>query len=690
LTATFSHKVKPLSASRLSAYIHEIDGVRGIALTLVVVFHIFGNGRISGGVDVFLVISAYLLTKKLWDHFSAGENSISLGEEVGWLNTHFKRVVSRLVPSALLVISAVLFATYIIGSESQHSQVTSEAIASLLYFQNWELIHSQLTYGAAGPLSSPFQNFWSLSIQGQFFLFWPLFFLVLFLLSFRGRKLQKRFVATSVFVLTVISFFYAQHLVYVDQQVAYFNTFARFWELGIGALAFFMPRNVLNGKLAREVSIWIGLTMIVFSGFLFDGATLFPGLQTLWPVMGTILVIFGATRQADLGLSANVLNNKFVRFLTKISYELFLWHWPVLVFYLIAMKTEEVTVIGGIVIVFISLSLAIITERLFRFFKVSQEFPMSNFRSWARVLVPLSALLILALVWNSSATSSQAAKNEELGQMEGGDFIGSKALTDPNQNDNSSTQSYIPSLSAVGKDKPEIYGKGCIQSHKDEPIYSEVLVCDVDNYGTSKTVVLTGGSRSLHWYPALQNIAVKYGWRLVVIEKSGCRLSDDKSGSCKEWNNSAIEVIRSFKPDAVFTLGTVVVSSERVESGMLTQISALESDGIQVFGFRGTPYFTDFKVPECLGNSNNNFSECSRLRKDIFLPNELIEKEFSNLTSFKLLDLTDFICGPEVCQPVVGNILVYRDHSHMTATYVETLTEPLISKLEGLGFINTR
>jgi peptidoglycan/LPS O-acetylase OafA/YrhL len=690
VTASFSHKVKPSSASRLSAYIHEIDGVRGIALTLVVVFHIFGNGRVSGGVDVFLVISAYLLTKKLWGHFSAGDKSIGLGEEVGWLNTHFKRVVSRLVPSALLVISSVLVATYIIGSETQHSQVTSEAIASLLYFENWELIHSQLVYEAAGPESSPFQNFWSLSIQGQFFLFWPLFFLVLFLLSFRCRKLQKRFVVTSIFVLTVVSFFYAQHLVYVDQQVAYFNTFARFWELGIGALVFFMPKNVLNGKLAREVSIWIGLTTIVLSGFLFDGATLFPGIQTLWPVMGTILVIFGATRQAEPGLSANVLNNKFVKFLTKISYELFLWHWPVLVFYLIAMKSEVVTVIGGIVIVIISLSLAIISEKLFRFFKVAQKIPKSNFKFWARVLGPLSILLLLSLLWNYSATSSQAAKIQELGQMEGGDFIGSKALTDPNQNDNSSSQSYIPSLSAVGKDKPEIYGKGCVQSFKDEPIYGEVLVCDVDNYGSNKTVVLTGGSRSVHWYPALQNIAEKYGWRLLVIEKNGCRLSDSSRGSCKDWNDSAIDVISSFNPDAVFTLGTVVNSGESVPPGMIAQLATLESKGIQVFGFRGTPYFTDFKVPECLEDSDNNFSECSRLREDLFLPIELIEKEFSKLSSFKLLDLTDFICGPEVCQPVVGNILVYRDHSHMTATYVETLTEPLISKLESLGFVNSR
>jgi hypothetical protein len=547
-----------------------------------------------------------------------------------------------------------------------------------------------LSYGAAGPESSPFQNFWSLSIQGQFFLFWPLFFFVLFILSFRHRKLQRRIILTGTFVLTVLSFFYAQHLVYLDQQVAYFNTFARFWELGLGALAFSIPRNILNSKFAREASIWIGLTMIVLSGFIVDGATLFPGLQTLWPVGGTILVIFGATRQSDPGLSANVLNNKFVGFLTKISYELFLWHWPVLVFYLIAIKSEEVGAIGGLIVVLVSLSLAITTEKLLRFFKVSQKLDHSNFKSWARVLGPLSIVLIFTIAWNSSATSSQAAKLQGPDQLESNNFIGSKALTDPNQKINSSKQSYIPSLSAVGADKPEIYGKGCIQSHKDGPIYSEVLFCDVDNYGTNKTVVLTGGSRSVHWYPALQNIAEKYGWRLVVIEKNGCRLSAERSGSCREWNDSVIEVITSFNPDAVFTLGTVVTSGERVESGMLAQIATLESKGIQVFGFRGTPYFTDFKVPDCLGNSGNNLNECSRLREGLFLPDELIEKEFSKLFSFKLLDMTDFICGTDVCLPVVGNILVYRDHSHMTATYVETLTEPLISKLESLDFITTR
>jgi peptidoglycan/LPS O-acetylase OafA/YrhL len=661
-------------------YLREIDGVRGLALTLVVLFHVFGDGRVSGGVDVFLVISAYLLTRKLWVRFVEHENSDTPEANITWLGRHFERVFVRLVPSATLVVAAILIATLLWTPASNQLQIISEAIASLLYFQNWELINSQLAYSAAGPASSPFQNFWSLSMQGQFFLVWPFVIWLLCVVCGRLKLVPKNLVVAAISVVTLSSFGYALYLTSFDQQVAYFNTFARIWEFGVGTLAVFIPGRIFGSVVLREFSIWSGLLMIASSGFIFDGAKLYPGLETLWPVLGTFLLLFGATREASPGPSRALLGSKAVAALARVSYQLFLWHWPVLVFYLAVRDREKIGLLGGVFVISISILLAILTERLTRGFSApaSSAIAMRSIRKvyWSLFLAVLGS----ALIWNLSAHAALARGLESLANLDAR-YPGARAFDSVSEPEPlSQVGDFAPSLDVAPKDQPAFLQLGCHQKYGNEPGFEAVKVCDQDTYGTNKTVVLTGGSYAVQWYPALQKIAQAQGWRLVVIHKSGCRLTTDSSvRACQLWNEDVIDVISSYQPDAVFTLGTVVRYHDEIEGlerGMIEQIATLGSRGIEVFGIRGTPKFS-FDVPECLAQNNLDQNLCTRPRDRIFLSSYAQLQELIGLANFKLLDLTDSICESDVCRPIVGNVLVYRDDGHMTATYAQTLTGAL-------------
>ena len=667
--------------SRPAGYLHEVDGVRGIALALVVGFHVFGNGRVSGGIDVFLVISAFFLTRKLLLHLDGSNGpQLPIGAHASWLGRHYTGVLSRLVPSVAIVLLGVLAATRLFAYPSQYPQHLREVVASALYIENWELIGSQLAYEAAGPQTSPLQHFWSLAVQGQFFLVWPLIaFAVALPLARRAGGYRGPLVLT-VTLATVLSFGWAMHQVNLDQQVAYFDTFSRVWELGAGALIALIPGKWFARAWVREGGVWLGLTMIVSSGFLFDGSTLFPGPATLWPVVGTLLALFGASRDTAPGLTARLLHTSPIRYLASISFQLYLWHWPVLIFYLQIRGWSQVGFLGATVVVTASLALASATQWLTsrRWLAVDR----STFR-WRNVWVPLLALglvVSIAATWRADIEQRHAAAVREAVEFEG-NYIGALANTDPAAAARISTNvPPRPAFADAAGDRPAVYEQGCVQTLGEQPGQGEVLICDVDNYGAEHTLVITGASHALQWYPALQTIAREHGWRLVVAHKSSCPLTNEPGlGTCSEWNRDAFDVIMSYAPDAVFTLGT---RSEE-EPGLLDAFyppsvavwQQFSDAGVSVLGIRDTPRLP-FDVPECLEANSGDTALCRYPRSEIYSP-DIMSTSAHLPESFRLLDLTDAIMGPEYFDPIVGNVVVYRDSGHLTATYAATMTPML-------------
>ncbi|MBH0008941.1 acyltransferase [Salinibacterium sp. SWN1162] len=665
-------------------HITEIEGLRGIALSLVVLFHLFGGGRVSGGIDVFLVISGFLLT---------GSTTRRIERGAPFLLEHFSRVARRLVPSAAVVVVFVALAALLVFPESRWLQTGRELIASLLYFENWELISSQLAYGAAGVDSSPLQHFWSLSVQGQFFLAWPLALVIIaFAARAAGVKPFYSFVIATALV-TIASFAYSIMLVNADQSVAYLSTWTRLWELGVGAILALTATKIPLPLWARSPLAWLGLTLIVTCGFAIDGATAFPGILTLWPVLGTALVIVSAGGTSRFS-PVHVVDTRVITFLARISYPLYLWHWPLLIVYLEYRHYDAVGWKGAALVLSASVLLAWLTQRFVAEPLVLTQPPKNHFAPFvvpASIVATVAILLSIGVGAIERSNAAELAAAEKAAQASTELYPGARALTDGIEATDP-TVGFVPSTEIANADLPDLYSRGCVQNYRSEPGMDEVLICeDEDTTDPSHFVVMSGGSHVLHWYPALKTIATEENWRLEVVDKDGCRLTvraDETnfapSEMCYSWNDNALPALVEMAPDAVFTVGTRTPETDGVEIVHPGQVGAwqyLADADIPVIAMRDTPRFTS-SVPECLDEHDDNPLACARDRSEIFLDRAPYLDTPNIPESTVFIDLTDSFCTAESCDPIVGNILAYRDEDHMTATYSRTLVGSLRAELE--------
>ncbi|MGW8482805.1 acyltransferase family protein [Microbacterium sp. NPDC055903] len=664
-----------MTSSPVSPRIVEIEGLRGIALTLVVLFHLFGDGRVSGGVDVFLVISAFLLSGSMIRKTTRPEGPR--------LVEHFSTVAARLVPPAAIVLLFVFAVTLTLVPSTSVRQNLQEILASALYYENWELIGSQLAYGAAGPDTSPLQHFWSLAVQGQFFLVWP-FLAVAVVWVARRSAIPPRvlFVVVSA-VLTVLSAVYAFWLVDIDQPVAYFSTFARFWELGIGVLLGLLLPVMRIAPWLKTVFAWSGLTLIVACGFVLDGGALFPGPWTLWPVVGTALVLAGAGAPSPPG-PARIIDTPPLRFMARISYALYLWHWPVLIFYIQLRDQEGVSWKGAILILGVSILLAWGTQAL-------TGTSLTRLRASVRPSMLIATSFIVALVVVASTTTAIRGVDDHRAQLIASaelspGHVGALELAYGIAADASLPDQ--PALDIAFDDAPAVYADGCVESSNSAP-GDQLEVCDSAPENASRTIILAGDSHASHLYPAIAPIAKEEGWRLIVMSRNACRITavdtDGVTQACATWLSRFFAEVAEISPDAVITMGTRTSlrddESEEMSPAEIAAWRELDGVGVPVIAVRDNPRFPEL-VPECLVMHPADPASCGRDREDALAevsPFTIAEGIPANTVE---IDLSDALCDDDRCEAVIGNIVAYRDQHHLTATFAQTLAPVLREQLE--------
>ena len=657
----------------------ELHGVRGLALALVVLFHVLGDGRISGGIDIFLAITGYLFTQSLLRRAVEGRGKIDFRH-------HYARIAQRLLPPVLVALAGIVVATFLWAPPSGWLQIFREVRASALYFENWELIYSQLDYNAAGPESSPLQHFWSLSIQGQFHLVWP-FVMVLVAVAARRSGLSPVKVALGTLGgLFAVSFAFALWLTHVNQPVAYFHTGARLWEFALGGLAALVLPHVRLPARVRTALGWIGLAMILSCGFLFGTSDGFPGLVSLWPVTGLMLILAGSS--GSRMAVERVLVTRPLRFVADISYALYLWHWPVLVFFLMALDREQIGARGALLILATSVLLAWLTTVILNgtvYAWLARVDLAVRVRTVAATVVLLVVATASPVIWLDmrqeqalAATLAGAAESPGAAALVLGD-ANPEASLDPDK--------IIPLPEVIDSDLPEIYSRECVQNSSSSPAYDEVLVCDDEVADATQTVVMTGGSHVQQWWPAMADVAERNSWNLIVVDKDGCQLTADRDGSlgspqnagCYRWNDDAVDVIIDLEPDAVFTLGSTTRGmAERVPEGFVEVWRQLGRAGIDVLTIRDTVRLPE-SVPECIDEHGFEPVRCGVARGDIYLD------DYPGLTDVPdnvvFTDMTEYLCDDVTCPSIVGNVIVYRDKSHVTATYMRTLAPFLENEL---------
>src|SRR3954467_15592807 len=435
---------RPNTGTRESGfYRHDLDGLRGIAIALVAVFHVW-FGRVSGGVDVFLALSGFFFGGRLL------RTALTPGASL-WPVPEVTRLVRRLLPALVVVLAASAVLTILIQPETRWETFADQSLASLGYFQNWELANTAADYLRAGEAVSPLQHIWSMSVQGQFYIS---FLALVFLFALLFRKLFGAHMRAALVVLlgalTIASFVYAVFAHNADQSTAYYNSFARAWELLLGALVGALVGYIRWPMWLRSTVAVVALAAILSCGALIDGVKQFPGPWALVPVGATMLFILtGANRLADphtggkLPLPNRLLASKSFVWLGSIAYSLYLWHWPLLIFWLGYSDPQHAGFADGAGVLLVSVLLAYLTtkyvENPLRYRSAgadngpSVKIPLhTRLRRPTIVLGSIVAALGVALTATSFTWREhilvQRANGKELSGLSSRDYPGARAL----------------------------------------------------------------------------------------------------------------------------------------------------------------------------------------------------------------------------------------------------------------------
>ncbi|RJQ80043.1 acyltransferase family protein [Amycolatopsis panacis] len=647
----------------------ELQGLRALASLLVVVYHVWLD-RISGGVDVFFLVSGFLITGQLYRALLRGR--IRLRETWG-------RMIKRLFPAAMTVLLAVVVISTLLLPEDRWFQTIREVFASALFYENWQLASDSVDYFAQHNSASVVQHFWSLSIQGEFYLLWPILFVGLGLLVRRLGWSLRRIVSVLLVVLFTASLAFSVYLTAVDQPLAYFHGLTRVWEFALGGLMAMFLDSVTLPRALRVLLGWLGVAGLVLCGIVLRIDSVFPGWIALWPTLSAGLVLVAGQTGTPLGTD-RWLSSKPLGYLGKLSFSLYLWHWPVLVFYLVARDRPAVGVLGGAVVIGASFLLSILTYHLIenpiRLSKIGTVKRWGAYRFGVLALIPV---LLACLAWSWVGTA-QANFEIEVGDP---DHPGAVAHSPGFIYEGSPSPSLVPPTLALPDDWAGITDDKCKMS----PRNKELKVCTQNPLGPPvKRVVLVGDSHIQQFLGAYLQLVGSAGWQVTSMLKGACPFSTDSElmagdRGCQDWNKAAADEIVAMHPDVVVTLASVTPRAgvtETTPRGLVHRWAQLGKAGIPVVALRDSPRF-GFNMASCVAQRGAEDPGCSPAR-DTVLPRTPSYADIDDVPdNVSFLDLTDYFCEPRTCSAVVGNVLVYMDDNHVTATFMATLA-PIVER----------
>ncbi|MER6670931.1 acyltransferase family protein [Amycolatopsis japonica] len=643
----------------------EIQGLRALACVLVVVYHVW-LGRISGGVDAFFLISGFLVTGQLYRAASRGKIEY---------RPMWGRMIKRLFPAALTVLLLVVAVSMVLLPQNRWFQTIKEVVASALYLENWQLAADSADYFAQHNSASVVQHFWSLSIQGQFYVVWPLLVGLVLLIAKRAGRNVLPLLSATLGVLFAASLAYSVWLTAVDQPLAYFDSLTRVWEFALGGLLALLIDRIQVPRPARVVFGWAGVAGLVSCGLVLQVGTVFPGYLALWPTLSAALVILAGDTAFKAGAD-RFLSSRPLKYLGDLSYALYLWHWPVLVFYLVARDREEVGLRGGAVIIALAFGLAVLTHHLVeKPVRVSAIGAGSRWGAYRFGAATLAAVLAATGAWQWVSVSQ--AENYSIA-VDDPDHPGALAHTEGFTYWGAADAALVPSFVAVSEDWAGIDPARCGTS----PRNADLEVCTSQTTGhPTRRIVVAGDSHAGQFLGALLPVAEKKNWEVTSILRGGCPFSTDSDAvpgdqSCIDWNTAVVDEIVTTRPDAVMTIGTRDVKvgvEERVPAGYLAQWRKVDEVGIPVLAVRDNPRFGQ-SPSACVESRGAESPECATPRYDLYAAEPPYETLPDLPPNVRFLDFSDYFCTAEVCPPVIGNVLVYLDDNHVSGTYMSTMS----------------
>jgi peptidoglycan/LPS O-acetylase OafA/YrhL len=654
----------------------DVEGLRAAAVLLVVGYHVW-LGRVSGGVDVFLLLSAYFLVGGLVRRLERGER-VSLPRQ--WL-----RILQRLVPAAVVVVTGTVLTGLVLLPQPRWRGLLVDAAGSMAYSENWVLAARAVDYYAADKgQASPLQHMWSLSVQGQAFVLVPVLVVGAGWLARRWGRSPAVVVAVVLGLVAAASLAWSVHTTATRQAFAYFDTASRVWELALGGLlAVLLPRVRLPRGVAEPLG-WLGLGALLACGMVLDVTRSFPGWVALWPLGCAAAVLLAGARPTRWGVD-RLLSTRPLVAAGGVSYALYLVHWPVLVLWLATSGRERAGLLDGAVVVAASVLLAVALARLVE--RPVRRRDPSAAAPWRTAGVVVgSAVLVAGLAGGGILRIDRDAQRGD--RLSAGHEVpgypGARAVTDGGAAPTLPVAQRLPASTALRREFASLPGP-CTGEWEAPAALGDTCSALDPGRGASATVLVVGDSHAEQWLAALTPPAEREGWRVVALLEGGCSFgaAATRSGTCARWNAAALDYVTSHPADLVVTVATAAHRTrptERLVTGYEEVVRAVTAGGTPVVGLRDNPRFTGGVVSCALAQGDAACTAPVSEKLAATNPAEALA-----VRGFSALDLTDLVCPAGRCPPAVGNVWVYLDDNHLTRSYAATLAPALEERLRAAG-----
>jgi peptidoglycan/LPS O-acetylase OafA/YrhL len=702
-----------------STFRPDIEGLRAVAVVAVVLFHagVPGIGGGYVGVDVFFVISGFLITGLLWREISS-TGTVRLR---GFYGARAR----RLLPASAAVGVVTMIASAILLPPLQARPAIDDGIASALYVSNYQFVLRGVDYFANHVTPSPFLHYWSLGVEEQFYLVWAPMMLGTAWLIRRARRKTARAASSRrpylmVLTLVVVTSFALSFVAsYVVPAAAFYSLPTRAWQLALGGIVALTAIHWqrLAPRAAAMIG-WTGLALIVAACTLLRASTVYPGVAALLPTLGAILVIGAGCATPDQG-GGRLLGLSPMRAIGRISYSWYLWHWPVLIFAPLVLG-HPLGLAARITAALLAAGLAWLTMRYVEDpLRFAPKIRDSDWRSLGlgalatmiAVCVGLGVLRVLPTpvgqgppVAPMSFTAATVAPGSGLSDYDAAVqhiFAQVQTAVARSAHSTSVPSNLDPALSQAGAEKDALLFHGCLR----EPFESGQPECSMGDTDSPTTVALVGDSHAAMWTPAFQQIAAQRNWRLEMLAKGACPLLDlpisnplhrlvERLEHCGEWRAQIVARLEAEHPQLIVLSLWRGYGSDESLSGyqayapawierMTRMVQQLRATGAQVLVLGPIPD-PHFVVPVCLSGYLDDVAACTPARSTAV--NEAgISAEAAAVTAGggQYADTTDLFCTAERCPVIVGNTLVYLDENHLTLEYSRILA-PAIGALADL------
>ena len=609
----------------------QIQGLRALAAVIVTFFHarLLPGGFI--GVDIFYVISGYLITGLILREIdSTGRLNLS---------AFYQRRIKRLLPTSLFVLFVTALISWFVLPAINRDALGRDLFAAATYISNYLFAWWQNDYQNLNATPSPFIHYWSLAVEEQFYLIWPV---LMIFLARRGR----RAVFSGVAVITILSLGLSIYQTQSSPILAFYSLPTRAWELGVGALLIFAPAQLLKQRLLP----WLGLSGLLVAAINYNDNTAFPGVNALLPVFATALLM--ATIPTWPPIFNDLSNNRFTQWLGKISYPLYLWHWPALVLPSSALG-RPLHVIERFACIALTIVLAHLTNRFIE--EPLRHIEIAPRRLYLTALSTTAVSLAVGLLITTTASS----------------IISTRGV-----------QSYSFDLKEVMA-KPAVYGDNCHVNYGE----TKSGYCTYGDKTSSTTIVLYGDSHAAQWFPALEQLAIQKQFKLISLTKSACPSVDAprpdqgafKNVHCEKWRENSVARIKSIHPAAVimssfqyFTPRAGYNDRDKWWSeGQTKLLNSLKGSSDHLIYLSDTPRpMRD--IPSCLASRDS--ARCDSTEKSIV----------SVVKGFQVVDPTPWLCS-SYCPAIIDSTVAYRDASHISVAMARHLLPKLEAALTANG-----